>query len=117
VTEIAAEIEENARKIENLTGRRPVLYRPGTGYLDEVCVDVAKSLNHEVVNFGTVGDAGATYASAQVKEALLKSPVPSIVVMHMNRPESETAEGLKEAVPELRRRGVQFVALEPQGLE
>jgi peptidoglycan/xylan/chitin deacetylase (PgdA/CDA1 family) len=114
--EIIDEIAENALKIEELTGRKPEFYRPGTGYLDEVCVEIANILGHEVVNFNVVGDGGATYSRGQVKEALLKSPASSIVIMHMNRPGSETAEGLRESVPELRRRGIQFVELSSQGL-
>jgi len=31
--------------------------------------------------------------------------------MHMNHPEGETAEGLMEAIPELRKRGFKFVKL------
>ena len=92
-------------------GRKPKYYRPGTAYADEVCVEIANSLGYEVANFNVRGDAGATYSAKQVKEALLISSPASIVLMHMNHPEGQTAEGVMEAIPELRKRGFRFVKL------
>jgi len=111
VDEIFDEIEQNATKIEILTGRKPKYYRPGIAHSDEICVEIANTLGHEVVNFTVRGDAGATYTKNQVKEALLNAPPCSIILMHMNRPERETAEGLIEAIPQLKKRGFGFVKL------
>jgi peptidoglycan/xylan/chitin deacetylase (PgdA/CDA1 family) len=116
VDEIFDEIEENAIKIETLTGRKPRYYRPGAAYCDEICVEVANALGYEVVNFSVLGDTGVTYSKSQVKEALLNAPPSSIVLLHMNQPEGETAEGLIEAVPELKKRGFKFVKLSEYSL-
>jgi peptidoglycan/xylan/chitin deacetylase (PgdA/CDA1 family) len=62
VSELVDEIEQNGIKIQNLTGRKPRFYRPGTAYCDEVGVEVANALGYEVVNFSVLGDAGATYS-------------------------------------------------------
>jgi peptidoglycan/xylan/chitin deacetylase (PgdA/CDA1 family) len=105
------EIEQNAIKLQNLTGRKPKYYRPGTTYSDDICVQIANALGYEVVNFSVRGDAGATYTKFQVKEALLNAQPCSIILMHMNHPEGETAEGLIEAIPELKKRGFGFVKL------
>jgi peptidoglycan/xylan/chitin deacetylase (PgdA/CDA1 family) len=111
VEEVFDEIEQNAIKLQNLTGRKPKYYRPGTAHSDEICVEIANTLGYEVVNFSVRGDAGATYTRIQVKEALLNARPSSIILMHMNHPEGETAEGLIEAIPELRMRGFRFVKL------
>ncbi len=111
VEEIFDEIEQNAIKLQNLTGRRPKYYRPGTAHSDEICVKIANTLGYEVVNFSVRGDAGATYTKNQVKEALLNAQPSSIILMHMNHPEGETAEGVIEAIPELTKRGFGFVKL------
>ena len=116
VSELVDEIEQNGIKIQNLTGRKPKFYRPATAYCDEICVEVANALGYEVVNFSVLGDAGATYSKKQVKEALLNAPPSSIVLMHMNHPEGETADGLIEAIPELKKRGFRFVKLTEYGL-
>ena len=116
VGEIYDEIESNALKILNLTGHKPKYFRPGTAYCDEICVEIAHFLGYEVVNFNVRGDAGTTYSKKQVKEALLHAPPASIILMHMNHPEGETAEGVIETVPELKKRGVRFVKLSEYGL-
>ena len=116
VGEIFDEIEWNALKIQSLTGRKPRYYRPGTAYCDEICLEIANALGYEVVNFSVRGDAGATYSKKQVEEVLFNAPPSSIILMHMNHPEKETAEGLIEALPELKKRGFRFVKLSEFGL-
>jgi peptidoglycan/xylan/chitin deacetylase (PgdA/CDA1 family) len=111
VGEIFDEIEQNATKIEILTGRKPKYYRPGTAHSDEVCVEIANALGYEVVNFSVRGDAGATYTKIHVKEALLNARPSSIVLMHLNHPEGEAGKGLIEVIPELKNRGFGFVKL------
>ena len=109
--ELVDEIELNARKIEAISGRRPRLYRSGTAYYDELAVEIANLLQHEVAGFSVLGDAGATYSAAQVKAALLKSISGDVILCHMNHPESGTGAGIISAVPELKRRGFTFVRM------
>ena len=109
--ELVEEIELNARKIEAITAVRPRWYRSGTAYYDEVAVEVARSLNHDVAGYRVLGDAGATFSAAQVKAALLSSTPGDIILCHMNHPESGTAAGAIAAIPELRKRGFRFVCL------
>lgn len=111
VGELVDEIDLNAEKILKLTGKRPKYYRSGTAYYDEYAVEISERLGHRVIGFSVLGDAGATFTAEQVKAALLSSTPGSIVILHMNHPESGTAEGVKAAVPELRKRGFRFVGL------
>lgn len=105
------EIGLNADKIKRLTGKRPTYYRSGTAYYDEMAVQIAERLGHQVIGFSVLGDAGATYTEQQVNAALMASVPGSIVILHMNHPESGTANGVMAAVPELRKRGFRFVRL------
>jgi peptidoglycan/xylan/chitin deacetylase (PgdA/CDA1 family) len=116
VGDIYDEVELNALKILNLTGRKPGYYRPAAAYCDEICVQIANALGYEVVNFSVRGDAGAIYSKTQVKEALWNAPPSSIILMHMNHPEGQTAEGVIEAIPEMKKRGFRFVKLSEIGL-
>lgn len=109
--ELAAEIELNAGLIESVTGRRPVLYRSGTAYYDEVAVEIANALKHQVAGYSLLGDAGATFTAAQVTKALLRAKPGDIALLHMNHPEAGTGEGIIAAVPELKRRGFRFVRM------
>ena len=107
------EIELNARKIEEISGTRPKLYRSGTAYYDEIAVQISQGLGHEVAGYSLLGDAGATWSAAQVKAALLKAVPGDIALLHMNHPESGTGAGISAAVPELQRRGFRFDSLPP----
>jgi len=111
VGELVDEIEKNGRKIEAVTGGKPKFYRPGTAYCDEVAVKVAGELGYEVVNYNILGDAGATRPKEKIREAMLKAEPGAIVILHMNQPRSQTAAGLKEAIPLLRQKGYRFVKL------
>lgn len=117
VGELVDEIEFNAARIEALTGRRPRFYRSGTAYYDEVAVKIAGELRQQVAGFSLLGDAGATYSSARVKQALLAAKPGDIAIFHFNHPESGTADGLMAALPELKRRGFRFVRLSDVELE
>ena len=116
IREIHDEIELNALRIQTMTGCKPRYFRPGTTYSDEICVEIANALGYEMVNFSVRGDAGATYSKKEVREALLHSAPASIVLMHMNHSEGQTAQGVMEAIPELRKRGFRFVKVSDFGL-
>jgi peptidoglycan/xylan/chitin deacetylase (PgdA/CDA1 family) len=111
VADLVDEIEINSRMITDLTGHRPAFYRPGTAYCDEIGVQVAMSLGYTVAGFSVLGDAGATYTREQVKDALLAAPPGAIVILHMNHPEGQTRDGVMDAIPELKKRGVRFMTL------
>ncbi len=114
---VVDEIETNARRIESLTGRKPIFYRSAGAYTDEVCPQIASVLGETMVNFDVLGDAGATYSRDQVKAVLLKALPGSIVIMHMNHPEKDTAEGVMAAIPALRAEGFRFVKLSEYPLQ
>lgn len=111
INELIDEIELNAKKIEFLTGIKPVLYRSGTAYYDEIAAKIVNELGYSIAGFDILGDAGASYSKDQVKKALLSAVPGSIIICHMNHPEKQTAEGLIAAVPELKKRGFIFVKL------
>lgn len=111
VAEVIEEIWQNHQKILQLTGKAPRYFRSGTAFYDEVAVQIANDLGEQVVNFDINGDAGATYSKEKVKKALLRAKPGSIIILHMNQPNKETAEGLSEAIPILKKRGYRFVKL------
>lgn len=117
VGELVDEIELNARKLEELTGRRPRFYRSGTAYYDEIAVKIAGDLGERVAGFSVLGDRGATYSRAEVRQALLNARPGDIIIVHMNHPEAGTGGGVMDAVPELKKRGFRFVRLSDVELE
>ncbi|SNB47955.1 polysaccharide deacetylase family protein [Geobacter sp. DSM 9736] len=117
ISELVDEIELNNRKLSEVTGHGPRYFRSGTAYYDEVAVKIAADLGMEVVGFSLLGDAGATFSREQVRRALLAAKPGDIVILHMNHPGSGTADGVMDAVPELKRRGFRFVRLSDVALQ
>ncbi len=109
--EVVAEIGDNGRKIERLTGKRPLFFRSGTAYYDEEAVRIARKHGVEIAGFSIIADEGATLPAAEVARRIHNARSGDIVIAHMNHPESETAEGIIEAVEKLRREGFGFVRL------
>lgn len=117
VSDIIYEIEQNSRKIETITGKKPKFYRSATAFLDDVCAEIAEKLGYEIVNYNVVGDAGATFSAVKIKERLLGSKNGSIIIMHMNHPEKQTAQGVMAAIPEMKKLGFEFVKLSDYNLK
>ena len=112
VGQVVDEVQLNELKIEKITGRRPRYFRSGTDYYDEIAVKIANDLGQKIISYSVLGDAGATFNTAQVKKACLSTKPGSIIILHMNHPEKYTAEGIIEAVPQLKKMGYKFVKLE-----
>lgn len=112
VDEVIDEIHLNKTKIHELAKIETKYFRSGTAYYDDVAVNIAIDLGQTPVNFDIIGDGGAKFSKEQVKEATLKAQNGSIIIYHMNQPDSETMEGLKEAIPLLKEKGFTFVKLE-----
>jgi peptidoglycan/xylan/chitin deacetylase (PgdA/CDA1 family) len=105
------EIQRGARAILELTGRAPRFYRPGTAYFDDVCLDVVGALGESAAGFAVNGDGGTGFSRAQVRDAIVKAKDGSVVLLHMNHPSGQTAEGVMDALPILRARGTKLVRL------
>lgn len=44
VNEVIREVKENADQIEKLTGRRPLFFRSGTAYYDDIAAGIMKAI-------------------------------------------------------------------------
>jgi len=111
--DVVDEIELGARKITEITGRRPVFFRSATAYTDELSLKVAKRLGMEVVSYDILsGDAMRSSARTMARNILNGARHGAVVIMHFNHPEWAELQALEEAVPELRKRGYNFMKLE-----
>jgi peptidoglycan/xylan/chitin deacetylase (PgdA/CDA1 family) len=117
VNEVIHEVTDNADRIEKLTGRRPLFFRSGTAYYDDVAAGIVHDLGFQLAGYNVLGDAGATYNTEQVYNALISARSGSIVLAHMNHPEKDTAEGVMKAIPDLQKAGFRFVQLSSYALE
>jgi len=112
IGEVVDEIEKNAIKIEELTGRKPKYYRSGTAYYDEICVEIAQELGYKTAGFSIIGDGGARFSTEQVRQATIRGEPGSIIIYHMNQPTGETFEGLKKSYSRISRNRLYLCKIE-----
>ncbi len=74
-------------------------------------VEIARALSLEPLGFAVNGDGGSGFSRDDVRHAISTAPSGAVVLLHMNHPRGQTAEGVQDAVRELSRRGVSFVLL------
>ncbi|MEM9694945.1 MAG: polysaccharide deacetylase family protein, partial [Myxococcota bacterium] len=109
--EARKEIVEGRRAIASLGVKSPRYFRPGTGYFDPPCLALVRDLDAVPLGFTVSGDGAGTFDRARIARTLTRASRGAIVLMHMNHPEFDTAEGLADALPAMRARSLRFVTL------
>lgn len=106
------EVLEGARAIEEATGVAPHWYRGATGEYDQQAADEIRRMGYKIAGFSVNADAGATLNRAAVQDRLRHVRGGDVIIAHMNKPASGTAEGMSTGLIELLRRGLVFVRLD-----
>ena len=109
--EVYDEVAGNQAKLTRLLGVPPRFFRAGTAYSDDVAARIVTAMGDRLVTFSVNGDGGATFTPGEVRSTVTGAPGGSIVICHMNHPESGTAQGIAAAVPQLLAAGYRFVRL------
>jgi peptidoglycan/xylan/chitin deacetylase (PgdA/CDA1 family) len=109
--EVYDEIATNQAKLTRLLDVSPRFFRAGTAYCDDVAARIVTAMEDRLVTFSVNGDGGATFTPGQVRSVVTAAPAGSIVICHMNHPESGTAQGISASVPYLLASGYRFVRL------
>jgi len=105
------ELMGNQAILQEISGKVPQFFRPGTAFYDDVAVEVTRRLGMLPVNFTVNGDGGATFSAATVAAEVGRVVPGDIVISHFNRPAAGTASGYARALPQLLDRGVTFTRL------
>ncbi|HKU29060.1 polysaccharide deacetylase family protein [Arthrobacter sp. NyZ413] len=115
VSDVYDEIMGNQEAMQQLAGKAPRFFRPGTAFYDDVAAAITRSLGLIPVNFSVNGDGGATFPAPVVANEVGKIAANrgagQIVISHFNQPTGGTAEGYARVLPFLLDRGVTFARL------
>jgi len=106
------EVLEGARAIEAATGVAPRWYRGATAEYDQQAIAEIGKLGYGIAGFSVNADAGATLKRGVIQERLKQIKAGDIIIAHMNKPDSDSAEGLAPALTQLLRQGFVFVRLD-----
>jgi peptidoglycan/xylan/chitin deacetylase (PgdA/CDA1 family) len=105
------EVSGGADAIEKLNGTKPRWYRGATAEYDRAAIDTIKGMGYQIAGFSVNADAGATLSQASIVKRLKSVKNGDIIIAHMNKPRSASAEGLSEGLSWLTSRGFRFVKL------
>lgn len=106
------EVTEGARAIERAVGVPPHWYRGATAEYDAAALREIRRMGYGVAGFSVNADAGATLRKPAIEDRLRHIRAGDIIIAHMNKPASETAEGLSDGLIWLLRQGFVFVRLD-----
>ncbi|OIH85872.1 polysaccharide deacetylase [Arthrobacter sp. UCD-GKA] len=95
------EIMDNQRYLADTFGIQAKFFRSGTAYQDELGAALCRELGLVPMNFTVNLDAGATFRAASVAAQTRALRAGDVGIGHFNRPASETARGMAEALPGL----------------
>jgi peptidoglycan/xylan/chitin deacetylase (PgdA/CDA1 family) len=103
---------EGAKAIEAATGVPPHWYRGATAEYDQAAADEIRRMGFKIAGFSVNADAGATLKKAEIMARLQRVQGGDVIIAHMNKPASNTAEGLAVGLLDILRRGLVFVRLD-----
>ena len=113
---LTAEVEGGAAAIQGATGHAPHWYRGATAIYDAQAVTAIEGLGLQVAGFSLNADDGATLSRSAVAARVRAARNGDVIIAHMNKPRSQTAEGLGDALADLQARGYRFVRLDQVAL-
>jgi len=111
VAHLKREVSQGASAVKKASGTMPRWYRGATAEYDQESLKVIADMGYKVAGFSVNADSGARLSQARIVARLKKVRSGDIIIAHVNRPESDTAEGLAIGLKDLQDRGFRFVKL------
>ncbi|MEI8156837.1 MAG: polysaccharide deacetylase family protein [Burkholderiales bacterium] len=112
VIHLRREVAEGARAITEMIGVPPHWYRGATAEYDAQAVTEIERMGYAIAGFSVNADSGATLGRLAIAKRLKHVKSGDVIIAHMNKPASDTAEGLSLGLIELLKAGFQFVRLD-----
>ncbi len=117
IVHLQREVSQGARAIEALIGIAPHWYRGATAVYDAQAIDEIGRMGYKIAGFSVNADAGATLREGAIIERLTHVKDGDVIIAHMNKPASDTAEGLSVGLRKLLAQGFVFVRLDQVNLQ
>ncbi|MGB9150447.1 MAG: polysaccharide deacetylase family protein [Burkholderiales bacterium] len=105
------EVAGGAEAIEKSGGGKPRWYRGATALYDIEAINTIKKMGFRIAGFSVNADEGATLSKRSIIARLKAVKAGDIIIAHLNKPKSSSAEGLAEGISWLGANGFRFVKL------
>jgi len=112
VVHLRREVVKGAQAVEKATGVAPHWYRGATGEYDARAIKEIEKLGYKIAGFSVNADNGATLKKSTIEKRLKRVKAGDVIIAHMNKPESDSAEGLAAGLSYLLKAGFVFVRLD-----
>jgi peptidoglycan/xylan/chitin deacetylase (PgdA/CDA1 family) len=112
VIHLRREVTEGAHAVEQATGIAPRWYRGATGEYDAQSIKEIEKLGYKIAGFSVNADDGATLKKRTIEKRLSHVKAGDVIIAHMNKPDSDSAEGLAVGLAYLLKAGFVFVRLD-----
>jgi peptidoglycan/xylan/chitin deacetylase (PgdA/CDA1 family) len=108
---LQAEVQGGVDAIAHSTGSTAKWYRGATAMYDATAIAAIKNMGYRIAGFSLNADAGATLSQREIVARLKAAKNGDIIIAHMNKPASASAEGLAEGLSWMTAQGFKFVTL------
>lgn len=116
VIHLRREVSEGARAITEMIGVPPHWYRGATAEYDAQAVSEIEKMGYGIAGFSVNADSGATLGRLAIEQRLSHVKAGDVIIAHMNKPASDSAEGLSVGLLHLLKSGLVFVRLDQVNL-
>jgi peptidoglycan/xylan/chitin deacetylase (PgdA/CDA1 family) len=116
VVHLRREVAEGARAVEQAIGVHPHWYRGATAEYDAQAVNEIEKMGYRIAGFSVNADEGATLSRIAIENRLKQVRSGDVIIAHMNKPASDSAEGLSLGLIQLLKEGFIFVRLDQMDL-
>lgn len=106
------EVVEGANAITEDTGVAPHWYRGATAEYDTQAINEIEKLGYKIAGFSVNADEGATLKKLSIEQRLAHVNAGDVIIAHMNKPASDSAEGLAVGLAHLLMKKFIFVRLD-----
>jgi peptidoglycan/xylan/chitin deacetylase (PgdA/CDA1 family) len=117
VAHLRDEVDGGAAAIERAGAPRPQWYRGATAVYDQTAMKAIAEAGYRIAGFSVNADAGATLPRREIVARLTRVQAGDIIIAHMNKPASDSAEAIRDALPRLIAQGFRFVKLRDRAIE
>jgi peptidoglycan/xylan/chitin deacetylase (PgdA/CDA1 family) len=117
VAHLRGEVDGGAAAIQRAGAPRPQWYRGATAVYDQTAVNAITEAGYRIAGFSVNADAGATLRRREIVARLARVQAGDIIIAHMNKPASDSAEAIRDALPRLIAQGFRFVTLRDRAIE
>lgn len=116
VAHLKQEVDGGARAITAYIGVAPHWYRDATAEYDARSLAEIARMGYQIAGFSVNADEGATLPKAIIEARVKGAKDGDVIIAHMNRPQSDTAQGLSAGIQYLLAKGYVFVRVDQAGL-